>query len=197
MTIEERNKRVEENLKLVSHSLALLKVQWNEDYFQQGVLELIRCAENYDESKGYKFSTYATKCIMLKLKDYIKRDYVIRPKLTGEKGGKVYAPPVTSLTTIVHDGGGDNRPIMLQDVLTDEMDWESIDLRIELDNIVSKGLLTEDELQLFIDAKVNQYPMKELSKKYGIKAIVVKEIISRTKTILEENVSYNYYEGGQ
>lgn len=196
MTIEERNKRVEDNLKLVSHSLALLKVQWNEDYFQQGVLELIRCAENYDESKGYKFSTYATKCIMLKLKDYIKRDYVIRPKLTDEKGGKVYAPPVTSLNNVVYETA-DDRPIMLQDVLADEMNWEAIDLRLELDNIVSKGILTEDELQLFIDAKVNQYPMKELSKKYGIKPIVVKEIISRTKEVLEENVSYNYYEGGQ
>lgn len=196
MTIEERNKRVEENLKLVSHSLALLKVQWNEDYFQQGVLELIRCAENYDETKGYKFSTYATKCIMLKLKDYIKRDYVIRPKLTGEKGGKVYAPPVTSLNTVVYETA-DDRPIMLQDVLADDLDWDAIDLKIELDNIVSQGLLTKDELDLFIDAKVNQYPMKELTKKYGISTIVVKEIISRTKTVLEENVSYNYYEGGQ
>lgn len=196
MTIEERNKRVEENLKLVSHSLALLKVQWNEDYFQQGVLELIRCAENYDETKGYKFSTYATKCIMLKLKDYVKRDYVIRPKLTGEKGGKVYAPPVTSLNTVVYETA-DDRPIMLQDVLADDLDWDAIDLKIELDNIVAQGLLTKDELDLFIDAKVNQYPMKELTKKYGISTIVVKEIISRTKTVLEENVSYNYYEGGQ
>lgn len=196
MTIEERNKRVEENLRLVSHALALLKVPWNEDYFQQGVLELIRCAENYDESKGYKFSTYATRCIMLKLKDYIKRDYVIRPKLTGEKGGKVYAPPVTSLTTIIHDVPGD-RPIMLQDIIAEDVNWEEIDLKIELDSIIERGLLTKDELQLFMDAKVNQYPIKELSKKYGLPVKVLKEIIFRTKEVLEENVSYNYYEGGQ
>lgn len=196
MTIEERNKRVEENLKLVSHSLALLKVPWNEDYFQQGVLELIRCAEKYDESKGYKFSTYAVKCITLKLKDYIKRDKVIKPKLTGEKGGKVYAPPVTSLTTVVYESV-DDRPIALQDVLQDEVDWDAVDLKIELDSIISDGLLTRDELNLFIDAKVNRYPIKELSKKYGISSTAVKEIISRTKTILEENISYNYYEGGR
>lgn len=196
MTIEERNKRVEENLKLVSHSLALLKVQWNEDYFQQGVLELIRCAENYDESKGYKFSTYATKCIMLKLKDYIKRDYVIKPKLTGEKGGKVYAPPVTSLNTVIYESG-DDRPIMLQDVLAADDNWEALDLKLELDNIVTQGLITQTELDLFIDAKVNQYPMRELTKKYGISTMVAKEIISRTKVVLEQNISYNYYEGGQ
>lgn len=195
MNLEERNKRVERNLKLVSHALTLLKVPWNEDYFQQGVLELIRCAENYDETKGYKFSTYATKCIMLKLKDYIKRDYVIKPKLTGEKGGKVYAPPVTSLTTIVHELPGD-KPIMLQDMIADDLDWEAIDLKLELQNIIEEGLLTEAELQLFIDAKINQYSIKELSKKYRVTNKVVREIILRTKTILKENISYNYYEGG-
>ena len=196
MTIEERNKRVEENLKLVSHSLALLKVQWNEDYFQQGVLELIRCAENYDESKGYKFSTYATKCIMLKLKDYIKRDYVLKPKLTGEKGGKVYAPPVDSLSKVVHSTP-DNRPIMLQDMLADEENWDAIDLKMELDFVISKGLLTERELNIFMDSKVNLFTMRELTEKYDIKPKVLREIISRVKSVLEENISYNYYEGGR
>ena len=138
MSIEERNKRVEENLKLVSHSLALLKVPWNEDYFQQGVIELIRCAENYNEKKGYKFSTYATKCITLKLKDYIKRDYVIKPKLTDMKKGNVYAPPVISLNTIVHEQA-DNRPLSLQDVLADEMNWEAIDLKMDIEELVNKG----------------------------------------------------------
>ena len=196
MTIEERNRRVEENLKLVSHSLALLRVPWNEDYFQQGVLELIRCVENYDETRGYKFSTYAVKCITLKLKDYIKRDYVIKPKLTGERGGKVYAPPVISLATTVYEVSGD-RPILLQDMLPDDVNWNSIDLGIELEHIVNQGLITKNELQLFIDAKVNQYPMKELTKRYKMSNRSVRETIFKVKSVLEDNISYNYYEGGQ
>lgn len=196
MDITERNKRVEENLKLVSHALSLLKVPWNEDYFQQGVLELIRCAENYDNSKGYKFSTYAIKCITLKLKDYIKRDYVLKPKLTGEKGGKVYAPPTISLNSVVYDGAGD-KAIFLEDVIEDDVNWDEIDLGIELDNLVEKEIISKDELQLFIDSEVNGYPLKMLTKKYNVTNRVARGIISRVRETLAENISYNYYEGGQ
>ena len=192
----ERNKRVEENLKLVSHALSLLKVPWNEDYFQQGVLELIRCAENYDNSKGYKFSTYAIKCITLKLKDYIKRDYVLKPKLTGEKGGKVYAPPTISLNSVVYDSAGD-KAIFLEDVIEDDVNWDEIDLGIELDNLVEKEIISKDELQLFIDSEVNGYPLKMLTKKYNVTNRVARGIISRVRETLAENISYNYYEGGQ
>ena len=66
-----------------------------------------------------------------------------------------------------------------------------------LDIIISNGLISKDELQLFIDSKVNQYPIKELMKKYNLSKNVVKEIIVRVKQVLEENISYNYYEGGQ
>lgn len=195
MNLAERNKLVEDNLKLVSYSLNLLKTPWNEDYFQQGVLELIRCAENYDESKGYKFSTYATKCISLKLKDYIKRDFVIKPKLTGEGGGKVYGPPTIPFNTVMHETSGE-KPILLEDILAADVNWNLIDLKIELDNLIKNNILTSYELQLFIDAKVNSYPIRYLTKKYKMDKKSLNNEISRIKLILEENISYNYYEGG-
>lgn len=195
MTVEERNKLVEDNLKLISYSLNLLKVTWNEDYFQQGVLELIRCAENYDESKGYKFSTYATKCITLKLKDYIKRDFVIKPKLTGEGGGKVYGPPTIPFYTVVHQTH-DNRPITLQDMLATDFKWDYVDLKIELEDLVKKGILTEKQLNLFIDVAVNNYSQRYICKKYKIKKTKIEDTIFEIKEILKENISYNYYEGG-
>lgn len=195
MTLEERNQLVEDNLKLISYSLNLLKVQWNEDYFQQGVLELIRCAENYDETKGYKFSTYATKCISLKLKDYIKRDFVIKPKLTGEGGGKVYGPPTIPFNAIMHENPGD-KPILLEDILAADINWDFIDLRIELDNLIQKGILTKEELQLFIDCTVNKYPYRYLTNKYQMKKNMINSEICRIKSLLKDNISYNYYEGG-
>ena len=196
MNIEERNKKVEENLKLISYALKLLKVPWNEDYFQQGVLELIRCVENYDNTKGYRFSTYATRCITLKLKDYIKRDFVIKPKLTGEGGGKVYAPPVVSISNTVFEDG-DDKPIKGEDIiLSTQENWDAIDLKIELESLVEDGILMQFELDLFIDATVNQYPMKKLTKKYGLTKEEINSIISLTREILRENISYNYFEGG-
>lgn len=196
MTVEERNKKVEENLKLISYALKLLKVPWNEDYFQQGVLELIRCVENYDDNKGYKFSTYATRCITLKLKDYIKRDFVIKPKLTGEGGGKVYAPPVLSISNTVFEDG-DDKPIKGEDIiLSTEENWDAIDLRLELERLVEDNILMQFELELFLDTYVNQYPMKKLIKKYGLTRDEINCINLQTKEILKENIAYNYFEGG-
>lgn len=196
MDINERNKKVEENLKLISYALKLLKVPWNEDYFQQGVLELIRCVDNFDDTKGYQFSTYATRCIMLKLKDYIKRDYVIRPKRTGEPGGKVWAPPVVSLSNTVYEES-DERPIRGEDVaLSFNEDWDFIDLKVELDLLVQDGILDQKELDIFIDVAVNQYPATEILKKYNLKKFQLNDIIHRVRNILQEDLSYNYFEGG-
>ena len=196
MDLIERNKKVEENLKLVSHSLALLKVPWNEDYFQQGVLELIRCVEKYDETKGYKFSTYAVKCITLKLKDYIKRDYVIKPKLTGEKGGKVWAPQCISLSKPVVNIPG-NKELSMEDMVGAEEDHELLYLMIDLENMVKNGILKKRGLQLFLDSEVNGYNRTDLRKKYKISNSMISRIISEVREDIKVNLSYNYFEGGR
>ena len=54
-----------------------------------------------------------------------------------------------------------------------------------------------NELQLFIDSEVNGYPLKMLTKKYNVTNRVARGIISRVRETLAENISYNYYEGGQ
>ena len=196
MNLEERNKKVEENLKLVSHSLSLLKVPWNEDYFQQGVLELIRCVENYDETKGCKFSTYAVKCITLKLKDYIKRDYVIKPKLTGEKGGKVWAPQVISLSRPVVTIPG-NKELSVEDVIGMEESHEYLYLMMDLQRLVEDGLLDARDLQLFLDSEVNGYNRTDLRRKYEISNTRISVIITEVRNIIKQNLSYNYFEGGR
>lgn len=195
MDITERNKKVEENLKLVSHSLALLKVPWNEDYFQQGVLELIRCVEKYDPSKGYKFSTYAVKCITLKLKDYIKRDYVIKPKLTGEKGGKVWAPQAISLSKPIVTIPG-NKEISIEDMIAKEEDYDSMFVRLELERLVEEKIIAKRDLQLFMDLELNGYTLKELRGMYHLSNFEIKSKIDEIREILYNYLSYNYFEGG-
>lgn len=195
MDITERNKKVEENLKLVSHSLALLKVPWNEDYFQQGVLELIRCVEKYDPSKGYKFSTYAVKCITLKLKDYIKRDYVIKPKLTGEKGGKVWAPQAISLNKPIVTIPG-NKEISIEDMIAKEEDYDSMFVRLELERLIEEKIIAKRDLQLFMDLELNGYTLKELRGMYHLSNFEIKSKIDEVREILYNYLSYNYFEGG-
>lgn len=192
----ERNKKVEENLRLVSHSLSLLKVPWNEDYFQQGVLELIRCVERYDESKGYKFSTYAVKCITLKLKDYIKRDYVIKPKLTGEKGGKVWAPQCISLSKPVVSIPG-NKEISMEDMLPVEDNMNDLYVRCELERMVQDGIISKIDLQMFMDFELNGYTLKEIRERYNLTNKEIRTKIKELKETLREEFQYNYYEGGK
>lgn len=192
----ERNKKVEENLRLVSHSLSLLKVPWNEDYFQQGVLELIRCVERYDESKGYKFSTYAVKCITLKLKDYIKRDYVIKPKLTGEKGGKVWAPQCISLSKPVVSIPG-NKEISMEDMLPVEDNMNDLYVRCELERMVQDEIISKIDLQMFMDFELNGYTLKEIRERYNLTNKEIRTKIKELKETLREEFQYNYYEGGK
>lgn len=71
LSLEERNEKITENIGLVYKMLDLLydsslientAVNDYDDYYQTGMLGLMRAIESYDESKGV-FSTYACICI--------------------------------------------------------------------------------------------------------------------------------------
>ncbi len=70
MVKDEREDRIISNIGLV-HSIAKRfknrGVEY-EDVFQAGCLGLIKAVDNYDESKGYMFSTYAVPVIMGEIK---------------------------------------------------------------------------------------------------------------------------------
>lgn len=63
--IDAKNKLIEHNLRLVAH---IAKKYTNnkeeiEDYISIGSIGLIKAVNSFKESKGYKLSTYAAKCI--------------------------------------------------------------------------------------------------------------------------------------
>ena len=66
MVTENRDKMIEDNIGLV-HSIAKRFTGRGVDYedlFQTGCVGLIKAVDNFDESKGFKFSTYAVPVIM-------------------------------------------------------------------------------------------------------------------------------------
>ncbi|MBQ8572443.1 MAG: sigma-70 family RNA polymerase sigma factor [Ruminococcus sp.] len=70
MTLKERHKKVEENLGLV-HSIAKRfsgKGVDYEDIVSAGCIGLIKAIDNFDESLGYKLSTYAVPAILGEIK---------------------------------------------------------------------------------------------------------------------------------
>lgn len=73
-SIEERNDLVEKNLRLIGYCLSRLHLQGHrdaDDLFQVGCLELVRMANRFDESRGIRFSTYAVKHILRRLRWYL------------------------------------------------------------------------------------------------------------------------------
>ncbi|MGM9543560.1 MAG: sigma-70 family RNA polymerase sigma factor [Romboutsia timonensis] len=192
MTIEERNKRVEENLKLVTYSLTKLGVSFNEDYFQQGVLELIRCVENYDESKGLKFSTYAVKNLKYYLKEYIARDKVLKPKRYGGTA-KVYAPPCESFEKVVHISDGND--VRLADVIGDE-DRNIVvrEFMTDLEMLVDKHLMNNIHLQVLLLTYRDGFTKKQVAEKLGLSTKAISTIISEALLVIRDNLSYNDYD---
>jgi RNA polymerase sporulation-specific sigma factor len=66
MVVDKREQRIVENIGLV-HSIANRFRYRGEDYddlFQAGCIGLIKAVDNFDESKGFAFSTYAVPVIM-------------------------------------------------------------------------------------------------------------------------------------
>lgn len=66
MVTSDRNKMIEDNIGLV-HSIAKRFKGRGEDYddlYQAGCVGLIKAVDNFDESKGFLFSTYAVPVIM-------------------------------------------------------------------------------------------------------------------------------------
>lgn len=189
MTLEERNKKVEENLPLVTFSLNKLGVAFDEDYFQQGVLELIRCVDRFDEKKGIKFSTYAVKNIKLFLKEYIARDKVLRPKRTGIKG-RVYAPPCDSFEKVVYSNSKAEE-ITLEDMLADDFQIENNTIMLDISILVSKKLISERDVNVFLDFHINEETKRSIGQKYSLSQKQITNILEKTKNDLQRYLSYN------
>ena len=190
MTQEERNKKVEENLKLVTFSLKKLGVGFNEDYFQQGVLELIRCVNNYNEKKGTKFSTYAVKNIKLYLKEYIARDKVLKPKRYGGTAN-IYAPPCDSLEKVIYNAQGND--IKLLDVISYE---GNKNMEVDKDEFMwdLQLLVTQNHLNALLLTYRDGYNRKQISEKLKISSIEIKRLLDEALAVIRSNLSYNDYD---
>lgn len=200
MTDEKRNKMIEDNLALVTYSLQLLGIEYNEDYFQQGVLELIRCVDNFDEKKGRKFSTYAINNIKWYLKEYIQRDYVIKPKRMKPRTGKVDILFCDSLDRTIDTDG---KNITLGETISDSRNlikhkMEQLDQEDFFNYALEEFDLTEEEINLFKDFHFNGWDKKRaLGKRYGLTPKQLTLKLNDIKLVLQEAyLSYNDIRGG-
>ncbi len=94
MVIDDRDKKITENIGLV-HSIANRFRNRGTDYddlFQAGCVGLIKAVDNFDDSKGFAFSTYAVPVIMGEIKRIFRDGGAIKvSRSLKEKSIKVQA----------------------------------------------------------------------------------------------------------
>lgn len=75
-----RNQMVMDNINLVRYAIKTYHNKWSEtdDLFQEGTEALIKAANNYDPTRGVKFSSYAFRAITNTFDRMLRQDRVIR-----------------------------------------------------------------------------------------------------------------------
>lgn len=100
---------VEDNLQLVYKVLNDKCKPWTEDDYQNGCVGLIGAAQTFDESKGFKFGTYAYRCILnaiisnrCKLETYAKYNVrrIEEPLIYGDDEGLTLGETIADITNV-------------------------------------------------------------------------------------------------
>ena len=97
------NDVIKENEKLVYYVIKKYfpKEMTDEDIFQEGLIGLWEAITKFDETKGFKFETFAIACIKLKIARAIQRRSY---KLRAEDENLVYDTEETSVMDMLKDG---------------------------------------------------------------------------------------------
>lgn len=134
---EEQTKLVEDNIRLVGHTINKYFPCSNgdKDVYQEGCLGLIDAATNFDESKGYEFSSLAVRCISNRIIKYF------RPSKAKKR---IPVDKVVSLNNLIFSSKKLNE---FDEFMTDSLNVE--------DNVIRKIIISE-----VID-KVNKMPKKQ------------------------------------
>lgn len=169
MEILERNKIVEKHLGLVGKVVKKYSDTYSyleyDDAFSIGCIGLIKAVETFDQYKGFKFSSYAGKCIANEVGMYLRSN-----KHDKNPDKMNLESPITS-----QDDGGEE--ITIVDVLGEDVDFIS---GIYLEEL--KSVLKPREkivFELYFEHDLTQYTIAEM---LNITQATVSRIIKRMIT---------------
>lgn len=132
-------KLIVENINLIYVVLKKYNLYSNSDeYFDIGMLGLVKGAKKFNESKGYKPSTYLTKCIINEILCYI------RNQSNSKRGGGVKD---ISIYTPINDAG---KETYLLDVIPSNENIEENMIQVEQRELMYKEILKLKERDKFI-----------------------------------------------
>ena len=143
---EARNKLIEHNLRLVAHIAKkyAATTQDNEEYISIGTIGLIKGVDSFKEDKGFKLSTYCSRCIENEILMHLR-------------GLKKTSGDVSINSVIGTDKDGNDMELI------DVIEEESVD---PIDNIYNK-VITADMLK-YINTKLSSRDRDIINMRYGL-----------------------------
>lgn len=143
---EARNILIEHNLRLVVHIAKKYTAneQELEDYTSIGIIGLIKAIDSFKENKGYKISTYASRCIENEILMYIR-------------ASKKQKSEVSINQVIGTDKDGNDMELL------DILEQEDVDT---VDSIYNKTLL--NDVRKFLNEKLTKREKYVLNSRYGL-----------------------------
>lgn len=185
MVIDDRDKKITENIGLV-HSIANRFRNRGADYddlFQAGCVGLIKAVDNFDESKGFAFSTYAVPVIMGEIKRIFRDGGAIKiSRSLKEKSIKVQAMRDKFLSKNLRE------PTVSELASLSGYDIEELSEILNIINpVVSINMLTEEgseEIDIPVDDSDKMFDRLSLEQ--------VMTTLTETERLL---IEYRFYQG--
>lgn len=185
MVIDDRDKKITENIGLV-HSIANRFRNRGADYddlFQAGCVGLIKAVDNFDESKGFAFSTYAVPVIMGEIKRIFRDGGAIKiSRSLKEKSIKVQAMRDKFLSKNLRE------PTVSELAALSGYDVEELSEILNIINpVVSINMLTEEgseEIDIPVDDSDKMFDRLSLEQ--------VMTTLTETERLL---IEYRFYQG--
>lgn len=168
------DKLILENIPLVYYMLKKLKLYHRkEDFYDVGVIGLIKGVRTYNPDKGIEISTYLSTCIKNEVLQEIR-------KLNGDK--KKANLDTVSLDQIVYNNGKDD-PICLIDFITSDYNLEDEVIKNDfINNDILNGLNDREKIILTYSYGLfnkNILTQKELAKKLNLSQAQISRILKK------------------
>ena len=136
-----RDNLVLENINLIYYVLKKYNLYNKlEEYYDIGMIGLVKAANNFDESKGYTFSTYGISCIRSEVFGYIRRENNNKRKANYN---------TISLDTTINRKNNE-KEITLLDVLSSDINIEEEIIIKEQKELIKEALKILEDKELIV-----------------------------------------------
>lgn len=130
-----RDELIINNINLVHYVIQKMHLRHRSDeYFDVGLIGLVKAANSFNSNKGYKFSTMATTCIRNQILHAISKEPKVKP---------------ISLDIVVHNEDG-HQMVTLLDTIKSDFDIEEHMIKREQYDVLNKALLALTDSELII-----------------------------------------------